>query len=123
MKPGALAGLRILIVEDEPLVGMLEEDLLREEGCEVVGPATNVRQALALVAAERLDGAVLDVNLGAEQVFPVADALALAGVPFIFVTGYGQHGVTGVHIGRPMLQKPFKPTTFASAIAEALQPA
>lgn len=117
--PERLAGLRILVVEDEPLVAMLIEDLLLELGCTVVGPAATVAQALAL-ADTRLDGALLDVNLGAEQSYPVADKLAADGVPFAFVTGYGRHGLTGQHTERPTIPKPFKPATFGQEIADAL---
>lgn len=117
--PERLAGLRILVVEDEPLVAMLIEDLLLELGCKVVGPAGTVAQALAL-ADTRLDGALLDVNLGVEQSYPVADKLAADGVPFAFVTGYGRHGLTGQHTERPTIPKPFKPATFGQEIADAL---
>ena len=118
----ALAGLRILVVEDEPLVSMLIEDLLLDMGCVVIGPASTVAQALAL-AEQRLDAALLDVNLGAEQVYPVADALAAADVPFAFITGYGRHGLVGAHRDRPTIRKPFAPATFGREIASALFPA
>lgn len=117
--PERLAGLRILVVEDEPLVAMLIEDLLLELGCTVVGPAATVAQALAL-ADTSPDAALLDVNLGAEQSYPVADRLAADGVPFAFVTGYGRHGLTGPHAERPTIPKPFKPATFGHEIAKAL---
>lgn len=118
----ALAGRRILVVEDEPLLAMLVEDLLDEVGGLPVGPAGSVDEALRLVAAGALDGAILDVNLGSEMAYPVADALAARGVPFVFVTGYGRHGLTGPHCGRMTIPKPFKPLTFAREVAAALFP-
>ena len=115
-----LAGRRILLVEDEPLLAMLEEDLLLEAGAEVVGPAFGVVAALALVAERSLDGAILDVNLGSELVYPVADQLAANGTRFVFVTGYGRLGLATPHGGRPTIQKPFKPSDFARQVAVGL---
>src|SRR3954465_8220409 len=84
-----LAGKRLLVVEDEYMVA---DDLaggLGEEGAEVVGPAGTVEDALELVQLNRgrLDGAVLDVNLRDERVYPVADVLASRGVPFVLPPG------------------------------------
>jgi CheY-like chemotaxis protein len=82
---------RIMIVEDEALVAMMVEDLLGDLGCQVAGSFGAVGEALTWLGASQgsLDGAVLDVNIGGEMVFPVADALRLRGVPFVFATGYG----------------------------------
>src|SRR4051794_18564375 len=89
-RPDALRGRRLLVVEDEYLIAASLARELEGRGAEVVGPAGSVRDALALVEAEgdRLDGAVLDINLRDERVYPVADALVARGVPFIFLTGY-----------------------------------
>src|SRR5690606_28701228 len=83
-----LAGLRILIVEDELLVALELETMLGSLGCEVVGPAARLEKALNLAETEELDGAVLDVNLRGKPVYPVAAALGARGIPFIFSTGY-----------------------------------
>ncbi len=115
-----LTGRRILVVEDEALIAMLLEDLLGDLGCKVVGPAANVTQALELAARERPDAAVLDVNLGKETVFPVADALQRAGVPFVFITGYGPAGLTGAHSGHATIRKPIDTVTFGSELAAGL---
>lgn len=82
---------RVLLVEDEGLVALMMEDLLTDLGCEVVGSCDSIRSALEWLAgaAEAPDGAVLDVNLGGELVYPVAEALAARRVPFAFATGYG----------------------------------
>lgn len=83
-----LAGQSVLIVEDEPLIALQLGEVLADEGARVVGPAGSVAAALALVSPG-LGIALLDVNLGGERSFAVADALARFGVPFVFLTGYG----------------------------------
>lgn len=104
----SLKGLRILLVEDEAMIAMLVEDMLLDGGAEVVGPAGGVKAALAAIAEnEAIDGALLDVNLGGEQSFEVADALAARNIPFVFVTGYGGAGVRDRYPNAPTLQKPF----------------
>lgn len=82
---------KVLIIEDEGLVALTMEDLLTDLGCEVVASFGAVGPALAWLAEEPvLDGALLDVNLGGEMVYPIADALKARRVPFVFATGYGQ---------------------------------
>lgn len=116
-----LKGLRLLVVEDEALVAMLIEDALRDLGCVVVGPVGNVAQALALLERDTVEGALLDVNLGgAERSYPVADALAARGLPFIFVTGYGEEGVDQRYAPVTVLQKPFDPRTLERFVAAML---
>src|SRR5579875_3519458 len=83
-----LQGKRALVVEDEPRVAMMVEDLLRDLGCEVVGLATRVDEATAKAETLSFDIALLDVNLGDKQSFPVAEAIAARGLPFVFTTGY-----------------------------------
>lgn len=83
-----LAGKRVLVVEDEYI---LADDLslaLEDASAEVVGPAPRTARALALLGENDVDAAVLDINLGGEMSFTVADALATRGVPFLFTTGY-----------------------------------
>ena len=82
---------KVMIVEDEALVAMMVEDMLGDLGCEVTGSFGAVHDALAWLngGAPTPDGAVLDVNIGGETVFPVAEALREQGVPFVFATGYG----------------------------------
>lgn len=116
-----LAGLRILVVEDEVLIAMLLEDLLQELGCVVVGTAANVAQALALLAATKPDAAVLDVNLGAGRVYPVADALNQAAIPFVFITGYGQRGLIEAFRGHASIKKPIDSATFGRELAAGLR--
>lgn len=101
---------RLLVVEDEAIVAMLLEDMLRLLGADIVGPVASVAAALQLVEAEvgRLDGAVLDVNLGIEPVYPVAERLAGLAIPFAFITGYGVSGIDPHYADHPVLEKPFE---------------
>ncbi len=80
---------RILIVEDSYLIALLLEQALEDQGWELLGPATRVPAALALARTERIDAALLDINLDGEMSWPVALALRERGIPFAFSTGYG----------------------------------
>jgi CheY-like chemotaxis protein len=98
--------LRVLIVEDEGMVAMLLEDMLDDLGCEVACSAASVAQAIGwLDEGGQLDAALLDVNLGGESVWPVADALHARGTPFAFTSGYGQLSETRFR-DAPLLGKP-----------------
>jgi CheY-like chemotaxis protein len=119
----ALAGLRVLVVEDEALVAMLIEDALADLGCVVVALVAGLDEALDLAASERLDAAVLDVNLAGREAYPAADRLAERGVPFVFATGYGPQGLRDGYRDRPALQKPFEPRELAAALARAVREA
>jgi CheY-like chemotaxis protein len=100
-----LFGKRILLVEDEPVVAMLAEDLLTDLGCVVVGPAVRLKEGLALVERERLDLALLDINLGADTSFPIAAALSERQIPFAFATGYG--ALAHPFDDAPVISKPY----------------
>ncbi len=103
-----LAGLRILVAEDNLLAAMELEQTLEDCGCEVVGPVATVDEALRLARDEPLDGAVLDVNLRDRPVFPVADELARRGVRIIFATGYESSYAFPKHLnGFARLRKPY----------------
>jgi CheY-like chemotaxis protein len=117
----ALAGRRILVVEDESLVAMLLETILEDMGCTAVGPAATVDDGLALATdGERLDAALLDVNVAGRQVFPVAEALHRNGVPFVFSTGYGEGGLPDQWRGHPTIQKPFTESAVRDALMKAM---
>ena len=110
--------LRLLVVEDEALVAMAMEDMLSDLGCIVVDVAGTLAQALSRIdaLAGELDGAVLDVNLGGERVYPAADALARLGVPFIFATGYGPDGLRQLYPQVPVLAKPVLTAALGAAL-------
>lgn len=107
MTEASTAKRRVLVVEDEMLIGMLLEDMLTDFGHEVAAIVPRLKEALAAVDHETYDCAVLDVHLHGESAFPVAEALIKKGVPFVFATGYGERGLPETYRGRPVLQKPF----------------
>lgn len=114
------AGRRVLVVEDESLVAMLLETILEDMGCETVGPAATIDEGLRLAADERIDAALLDVNVSGRQVFPIAEALKDRGVPFVFSTGYGEGGLPDEWRGHATLQKPFTEAAVRAALMQAM---
>jgi CheY-like chemotaxis protein len=97
---------RVLVVEDNFNIAVALTRLLKLRGNEVVGPTATVTGALALVADQVIDGAILDINLRGEMVYPVVDALRAKGVPVVFMTGYDQKSITPAYVDVPCLQKP-----------------
>jgi len=110
--------LSILVVDDESMIAMLLQDMLLDRGCSVVGPAGAVASAIALIdaGARPLDGAILDINLRGELVYPVADALLNRSVPFVFVTGYTRRQIDQRYAAVPTLAKPFPASTIETVI-------
>ena len=116
------SGRNVLLVEDELIVAWLLEDMLADLGCAVVGPAASVNQALAMIDAEAIDVAVLDVNLNGQMSYPIADALAARGVPFVFSTGYDKDRLLDGYQTFPVLQKPFHRSELVDTFAKLLTP-
>lgn len=87
-RASGLSGKQVLVVEDETLIGLQIEESLKAAGCAVIGPAASVSDAVDLIVASKPTAAILDVNLGFERSFPVADVLLAKGIPFAFSTGY-----------------------------------
>lgn len=85
---GPMAGMSVLVVEDDFIVAYDMQMLLEEQGARVLGPAHSLAEGRELLAKERPTVAVLDVNLGGEYVFPLADELRAQDVPFVFATAY-----------------------------------
>jgi CheY-like chemotaxis protein len=108
LQPGARAK-RVLIVEDEALVAMLLEDMLDDAGHQVAFCASSIPQGRDYITreADSFDFAILDVNLGGQPIFPVAEALAGKQKRFAFATGYGPAGLPEGWRNRPTLSKPF----------------
>ncbi len=98
----------ILVVEDEYLIRMLLEDMLDELGFSVAAAVGSIAEAQQHAQAGAFKAAILDVNVDGEEIFPVADVLAERGLPFVFVTGYGENSLPERFRGRPALQKPFQ---------------
>ena len=116
-----LDGARVLVVEDEMLITMLLEDILDELGCRVVGSAVNLRQAEDLVGAAEADAAILDVNLGGDPVFPVAETLVSRKIPIIFASGYGSATLPEKWQGFATLPKPFTADQVADTLRTVLR--
>jgi CheY-like chemotaxis protein len=114
---------RVLVVEDEYLIRMLLEDMLADLGYEVAAAVGTIAEASDLAASGDFNAAILDVNLDGKEIFPVADILAKRGLPFVFVTGYGEGSLPDAYRGRPALQKPFQADRLKSTLAGLLAPA
>lgn len=118
--PSPLAGLRLLVVEDEFMIADHIGTLLEDLHCEVAGFAATVEEALDLIRVERLDGVLLDGNLNGASSAPVADALKARSIPFVVVTGYSRRDLDRDSLnGAPRLTKPFAPSLFEATLAAA----
>lgn len=113
---------RVLLVEDEHLIQLMLAEMVSQIGYEVAGTAASLDEAKERAAILDVDLAVLDVNLGGEKVFPVADTLRGRDVPFCFVTGYGVAGVPEQYRLNPIIQKPFQETDLARVLRTLCAP-
>jgi CheY-like chemotaxis protein len=118
-----LASRRVLIVEDEPMVAWLLNDMLVDFGCVVVGAADRVAEALAMIEGQSIDAAVLDINLRGQMSYPVADVLTARGVPFVFTTGYARDRLLEAYRAFPYLLKPYHRLAMRDALLGLLSPA
>jgi len=100
------SGKRVLIVEDEYLVAMDTRRALEKAGATVVGPASNVDDGLTLVRSQKIDAAILDINLDGDMVFPIADLLDEMNIPFVFASGYNPSQIPGKYSGYVLCEKP-----------------
>ncbi|WP_435013160.1 response regulator [Xanthomonas arboricola] len=124
MQDNPLNGRRILVVEDDYLLAESLNDLLVEAGVYVLGPVGNVPEALSLVASgQTIDGALLDVNVRGQPVFPVADALLERGVPFSFCSGYDRYTLPPRFAHLSYCMKPYNPRTITALLRKQTQPA
>lgn len=101
-----LAGRRVLVVEDSPLIAAELWEELEAVGASVVGPAAHLERALDLAAQDKIDAAVLDVDLGDAMSFSVADLLLERSVPIVFTTGFDDGAVRETYGDAPTLIKP-----------------
>jgi len=107
-----------LIVEDEPMIAMLLEDYVDLAGHKVAGSVSDLNSAAAAVAAGGFDAAILDVHLGGDPVWPVADELAAGGIPFLISSGTSREAIPDRFADRPMLAKPYTLAEVEKALAE-----
>jgi CheY-like chemotaxis protein len=103
-----MENLRIMVVEDEAIIGMLIEDVLNDMGCPNIDVFQSVQQALDYLRQNEPNYAILDINLRGEQSYPVADDLIAKKIPFVFMSGYGAQGVAKDYATAPTLPKPFQ---------------
>lgn len=114
---------RILVMEDDGLLAMMMSEMLGRLGYEVVGPCRTVDDALARIQSEAIDVALLDVNLGnGETSYPAAELLGQRGVPFVFLTGYGEGSIDEAFKGRPIMSKPFSFALLSELLQELVPP-
>ena len=118
----SLGGRSILIVEDDSVLATDLAVLMTQAGCKVVLPTTSVAAALSTMVHYVIDAAILDLNVHNEWVFPVAHALAAAGVPFVFLTAYALDSIPPEHRERPFLRKPHVPAELLAAVTGMLAP-
>jgi CheY-like chemotaxis protein len=103
----SLQGRRVLVAEDEYLLAEDLRESLERQGAQVMGPVATVTEALELLRAGPAPyTAILDINLGGEMVYPVADELRTMGIPFIFATGYEPWSIPEAYQDVPRAEKP-----------------
>lgn len=114
----ALSGKRILLVEDEYLIAQDMAYELRRFGLEVIGPFSGVASALHALETTAVDGALLDINLGNETAYQVADVLIARDVPVIFTTGYDGGAIPESYAAVNRCSKPVTRGALAQAVAQ-----
>ena len=113
--------MRILIVEDEPLIAFEVEQTLTEAGFAVVGVALRLEEALAMVEGGALDAAVVDANLNRVSAAPIAIALTARGLPFVITTGYTREQLPEGFEAGTLIEKPCLPEQIVEALDHLLQ--
>lgn len=122
-----LGGKRVLVAEDEYNIAMFLVEYLQMKGVEVVGPAGNLKALHALLdaqqneRAQQIDGALLDINLGGELVYPLADRLIDLNIPFVLTSGYDD-SVPERYASAPRCSKPYRLEALANVLEQSLQP-
>ena len=113
-------GVRLLIVEDEYFLAQDLADHFQSLGVKVLGPAGTVADALDILKSHEVEGAVLDVNLRGERVYPVADVLLQKDVPFVFASGYGGELEPDAYTDVPRCIKPVDFALLTKTLAERI---
>ena len=114
---------KVLIVEDEPIVALEIENILRQAGFEIVGCVGSLNKALAALKNTDCDLAILDANLRGDNAAPLAMALRERGRPFLFVSGYERAYLPDAFLDVPLLPKPFEPSELITAVKQLLSAA
>jgi CheY-like chemotaxis protein len=113
-------GRDILVIEDEEMIASVIEEMLRDLGCRQVWIASSAKDAHAVLAQHHPHAAILDVNLGGDSGYQLAQSLNEAKIPFVFATGYGRHGLPEQWATRPIMQKPFRLETLQTVLGALL---
>lgn len=103
----SLAGKRILLVEDSPVIAPFTCDILADLGCTVIGPAPNMAAARETVEAHEFEAALMDVRIRGDRSFAICEMLDARGIPFVFTSGYADWQLPTKWQDRPRLQKPY----------------
>jgi CheY-like chemotaxis protein len=114
-----LQGKAVLIVEDDPLSALAIRDIVEQLGCEVVGDARTLDEALKVAGETDFDIALLDIDLGGNTSYKVASQLAARDVPFLFTTGKAEGGPAWCQ-DRPRVLKPFSGTSLERMMMASL---
>lgn len=117
-----MSPLRILVVEDEPLIAMMIEDAVERCGHVVAAAARNITDAMQIASLGDFDAALLDLNLNGQKAHALAVVLQSQHKPFAFITGYGEDGVLEKFADAPLLKKPFREADLC-ALVERLRDA
>jgi CheY-like chemotaxis protein len=112
--------LRILVVEDEPLIAMMIQQMLQELRCESIGPISDRAAGLDFAKNGELDGAILNLILGGEKAYDIAEALAARGIPFGIASGVHRAGIPEKWLDRPYLEKPFTLADISNLLSQLL---
>lgn len=117
--PRAATATKVLLVEDSLLTALDVSESLNLLGYQVLGPAARVADALHIVERDKPNVAVLDINLGEEDSFPIADRLVSEGIPFVFLTGYDAQSILPERFRDvPCIAKPFSDRLLAASLAK-----
>ena len=103
----AKSGLRVLVVEDEPMIAMFLEDTIEMLGLQIVGPVAQLDEALAFAFKGGFDCAILDINIRGGNSYAVADLLRERGCPFVLSTGYSNWSIPKHLMEEKRLNKPY----------------
>jgi DNA-binding response OmpR family regulator len=115
-------GLRVFVVEDEPMIRMLLIDMLDQLGCHLAAEAGDVEKAVKLAQSSEFGLAILDVNLKGKLITPVAVLIRARELPIIFASGYGSEGLPEEFRDFPALPKPYQIDGLAGIIDKVMHP-
>ena len=110
----------VLIVEDDFLIALEISQFVEDAGYTVVGPEKSVDATIRALTRHKIDLALLDVKLGGELVFPIAEDLDAKGIPYIFLTSYSAAAIPAQHRHRPLVSKPYSPEQLRAQMQQFL---